>query len=630
MPRVPVYDQNVVRQAAIPGVGAGPSAGAESFGARTGRSLQQFGAGVMDLAALMQVRKEKAEQVQTRSLLNQAQLDAMESMKGNVLSRKGLEAVDADQVATQAMDDIRKKYVQQLKSERQRQMFEASFGEIATSNIAHAMGHRDAEVDKAQAETRASHNQLAVDNAAFYRDANSIQQAEATISYNTAADLRGMGEDTIRLQTSKAIAAMHSQVISDIYTGDGPEKAKAYLEAHGSKFAPEQAEKIRKAIEKDLAQKQAETVAAGISGKSLEEQANAIAGIKDADQKKEVERLVSIDNANRDAAAKQKAQQAQESRRSSWLDTLAKNPKAVVPANVPVEDRVWMQAQQDDVVRRMGTGEKKATDWRVYDHVRAAILKNPDAPEANAINFADKLEDGQMKQLIDMRQDAQNVAAGGKAKPEYLKLQSDMEVIDGALLAHGVGKKTDPVRYASLVSKIEREVNKRKPKDREQFERVLGDLLISGNVVYEYRVPQSSGMMPSFTNAFGEEMTPSFYKDAFGNSTAPYLTPPSSAGSVDSKTKDVAGPSLMAIEVPEFAASRVVGAGSAPVNFRFDATDQAHRTRVGEVNKITIPQDAQWDGERNAYRIPLPGGGFRNVYSDGRAPTITPPAKEGK
>lgn len=253
MPTVPVYSGQQVRQAAMPGQNVQVHATADAFGARQARALGQVAEGLSSAGSLlMEIQakaKERDDKILAGSAYNAAALEAQKAMQDSVYAKEGAAAIDSEEVAKKSMEEIRAKYMSQLKSSRQKELFSASFDHDAANNMGNAVTHWGRQSKVAEDINRSTMNQLAIDRAMGSALGNTpsvatdIAEAERVLVQNTVAKFK-VDPTLGKLEAQKAVGLLHQQIADGYAKAGRYDDALNHLDANKAKLDPVVAAKV--------------------------------------------------------------------------------------------------------------------------------------------------------------------------------------------------------------------------------------------------------------------------------------------------------------------------------------------------------------------------------------------------
>lgn len=252
MAKVRTLDPQVA-PAAVPNVRGSSNASAASFGGAQaadlkdlGSSLVSAGDGVTKAAAVYTVQsQDRKDKALVRDNLNQAE-DEMRRLEGDLRRPENRErAIDAYSHAQKDFNETRKKYLNALGNDRQRELFTASFDSQMNGALDRAYALQETSRVQYEKITRDAQNQSAVENAVAARtDPKEILNSELTIIANTRAENAGLPKDVVNASVAMAKNNLHTSVVNALVQED-PVMAQKYLEQYKDKFNPTSYEALK-------------------------------------------------------------------------------------------------------------------------------------------------------------------------------------------------------------------------------------------------------------------------------------------------------------------------------------------------------------------------------------------------
>ena len=152
MPKTPKYKPGQVTPSPLPGPRLAASATAESFGAAGARQLRQAGQALEDVAATASkyiiANQEKANNALARDGLFKFREEVEKRLAEEVFSRPGAHALDAYARTEKIVTDTRKKYITELKNEKQKELFAASADNDKVGHLGNAISFQTQQTRK--------------------------------------------------------------------------------------------------------------------------------------------------------------------------------------------------------------------------------------------------------------------------------------------------------------------------------------------------------------------------------------------------------------------------------------------------------------------------------------------------
>lgn len=396
---VKVYQPGQVQNNPLPGSRFTANATAASFGGGQAQDLQAMGGALMKAgqasATLHDISQERANRAAVRDKLNTASAELRE-LTGSYYRRKGQDAASVYSEAEQALAEVRKKHTQDIKDPRQKDMFDASYESLANGHLNRVYAFQEEQRVVWEKETREAENMNAIeDAAAAWTDPAAIREAEVTLKFNTAANLKGMGDKVIKKGIEDATHLLHTEVLKKV-GAYSPQAALDYIKTYGDRIKP-----VERAVLTQELQKKADIVWAmdkalelANSGKTFEEQLAVADAEKDPNKATELKENLRSIRTDRENAKKEAAL----ARYEEEVDALWKDPKNY---KVPMDLNASTQTALYNLQRKFKTDggvSAIATDWDVYYRLKSMPLT--EFKNVDLLKYKDSLNATELKELM--------------------------------------------------------------------------------------------------------------------------------------------------------------------------------------------------------------------------------------
>lgn len=295
MPKVREY-QRQVSPAALPASRFTGAADAESFGAgrardigNLGKGLQSLGEGTSKALAVYQAKsQDRRDKAVVRDNLNSAESD-LRILEGDLRKPENRQqALDAYGVAQKQVNDLRKRYAEQLKNPRQRDLFTASFDSQMNGVLDRAFALQEKTRLDFEKITLDAQNQSAVQNAVTNRtDPEAIKNSELTVVANTRYTNRGLPKEAVDAAVAAGRHNLHASILSAL-TLDSPVAAQGYLKENWDSFDKTARESLKaeldeKAFDWTVRQDAARLVDSGLNEEQILAEIDKVKDPKKAD-----------------------------------------------------------------------------------------------------------------------------------------------------------------------------------------------------------------------------------------------------------------------------------------------------------------------------------------------------------
>lgn len=490
-----------VQANAVPGVRDTPNAGSESFGGARASQLKEFGAGLQSVGEgalkAAAVYEQRSQDIRDKSLvrdsLNTAESD-MRLIEGDLRRPENREkAIDAYNIAQKQLGELRKKYAAELKSPRQRELFNASFDSQMNGVLDRAYALQETSRVQYQKITRDAQNQSAIENAVSARtDPNEIRNSEITIISNTRADNVGLPKEAVDKAVAAARDNLHSSVLSAL-AQDDPRAAQGYLKENWEKFNPAAREVKKKelddkAFDWTVREDALKLVNAGLTEQQIETELN-----KEKDPVKADALRARVKSVLEDKKIAREIQE-KENVFSAWQDV--QNGGSIPYGRLNGEEIKSMETYKKAELR----GFAQDSDRNIL--VQLGRLNDQELKEIDEITmagYANSLSKQDFDAIFTRYRDLRRGKSAGVEPDKLVQIRNDATMVGDALAALGIdpgksakkGKAADKENTADqaivneLSRSFEREINdaqkatgrKLYPEEKQQ---ILDSLLIRG------------------------------------------------------------------------------------------------------------------------------------------------------
>lgn len=421
MPRIPVYEQQTVAPNQLPDVqqsAAGASPGA--FGANQGAQLQQIG-------DIIQKRAEQLQRKEDEDLVNQAvvafeddQRKFLNDPDAGLLQKRGGNALGASTTASKWFDDAAPRYNKNLKTDRQRALFDQQYQRSRLSAM-QVVSRFEAQERKASyissANARAA---SAIEQASLYYqqpDVVARSKEDMAAAVEAVAQSEGYTPEIKQQAMLDATSTFHQRQIDARIEADPGEAKKYYLQNKEEISARDRAA-IESRLETSNLRAQGQYQSDNILRMGLSE-GDALARareIKDHELRDEVTRRVELRYADDRRILKQNQDQALEKAYNLFLGgtSVSKMP-----------ERLWssldMQGKQALINLERSGGEVK-TDVKAWYELEQLRTEDPEAfKNLNLTTYADRISTTDLKSLM-----TEQSKAPDQQEIDSLKTKTDM------------------------------------------------------------------------------------------------------------------------------------------------------------------------------------------------------------
>jgi len=420
MPKTPVYDPGSVTLRALPNpqvtAGAEPASFGRAEAQQTGQIADALGQ-VADAAARFTLASQaKTDTALSRDSYNNASLEAR-VIDTDIKSREGADAVDVFDEARRRFDDIGKKHIGELKTDRQKELFTASYDALKVSYLNNIISFQEDQRSKFEIATLKAENLQASEYAADNRnDAEAIHIGEDIIVANTRFMNRGFPGPVKDKAVADAVDLHYKKVLEAI-TRDSPSAGLAFLKENEDKFNPITLPTIEgqldKLAETEVIRNTALTISS--SSLSLEDQLAEVDKIEDATVAKGVRSFIKEIDREKKLIGKANAQEAID---NEW-DSMVSDPLSyVIPATLPLKTqkamREYKNLRRNQWAQERGTGFTDVTDWpRFYELMS---MRPEDIAVVDLEKEFGSLAESEFKQVLSHQRNSRFGSASSKGK----------------------------------------------------------------------------------------------------------------------------------------------------------------------------------------------------------------------
>lgn len=483
------YEPGQVKNENLPSVRFTAGASPDMFGAAQAQQIKQVGAAIGDasntLAYLAKESQRKRDTAVVRDTFNQAQDEALQ-YSTSVFQQKGKDAIDSYEDARKAFSEMRKRYSQDMKDTRQRELFDASFDSIQRQHLNAIMDHQEKQRQIFETETLDAENKMAHDMAVAYRNrAQDIRLSEETISANTAFKYRGMGDTVIKQKTKEAMHAMHADII-DAFIKDGqPDTAGDYVKKNRDRFNEAMLPEIEDKIKKSGDNKWILETAVNLngSGKSLEDQLVEVDKAGKGRDIETVEKLRQEVKQRYSDMEKIKNARIRETVEAEWDKLFADPYNYRIPQELPANEQTAMlnyrRSLLNDAVLARGVDIPANGDSPLLKELMT--LPPEKFAAINLSQFSDRLSSQEYRQAAQMQRNAR-LDLGSAKSQEYFRARSMASQAKDAIegMKYFDTKKTGGKMHASqFYQQFDAAINLIDPKERttEAIDEILKKML---------------------------------------------------------------------------------------------------------------------------------------------------------
>lgn len=419
MAKVPVSERQV-RPERLPASRFAAGATALSFGGAEAEQIGQVGTAISQFGRDLQnqalIEEEYTDRALVRDELNEGRNEARQFMAG-VYERRGKDAIDSFVDVDDKLDEIRQTRIQNLTTNRQKDMFSASYDSIANGHKDRVISFQSKSRKEYEIKTITAENQNAIEDAsaalaaeiknsiggaaATYTAIYEIKSAEETITANTKYINRNFSKVIIDLAVRNAVHNLHSSLLESIQK-DFPEVALSYFNQNIAKFNPSARAALKEGLEKEAQDALIRDTAINLSasGLTLEVQLAHVDNIDNVAVADEVRKRVKVRDKEKTDIETAKVNSYVE---SEW-DIMFDNPVAYqIPyTNLPEKTQRSMekykkQVLADDLAAK-GVGTKAPTDWRLYTDLKT--MSDKEFAEMDLTKHINSLNPTEYKELV--------------------------------------------------------------------------------------------------------------------------------------------------------------------------------------------------------------------------------------
>jgi len=460
-------------------------AGAESFGAGTGRSIQRVGQSFQNLGQAIDRIQEQESKTKSYEKLSQLSEDARmlfnDSEKG-LYSRKGSQALTVYKDGLKGLDEIYTKRTEGLDARTRAKLEplwinkrENYLNSLARFEVQQRNQYKR---DASEANLQSSINDAVenFNNPKFIKD--SIAIGEATIDDAMA----GSPPEAIKLRKTEYQDKIHSAVVARMVEDD-PLGAKDYYEKNKDNITGTQQVAIEKVLEEGEFRAAAQTASIQIMQNypSYIEQKKAVSKIKDDKVRAAVDDIIET---NQSENVKVTEERQRELSGEAWKVALDTND----PNQIPIND--WAALDEDTkkqikIYTQRGSGASD-TDAQRWSELYAMYSQKPEEfKKVNLSNEINNLSDTDFKDFVKKQQD---LIAGKNIN--QVKVRTYNQIAVDRLEAVGISTSTTANKgdkqktaqfFRALTDEITifTELNNKEP-NNQQVEDMIDKLLIKG------------------------------------------------------------------------------------------------------------------------------------------------------
>ena len=346
-------------------------------------------------ADLHQISQDRADRAAVRDRLSTARKELRE-LTGAYYRLQGEAAANIYPDAEKALTEVRKKHTQEIKDPRQKELFDASYDSLAEGHLNRIYSFQEQQRVVWEKETRDAENMNAIeDAAAAWTDPAAIRDAELTVKFNTAANLKGMGDKVIKKGIEDATHLLHTEVLKKV-GAYSPQAALDYIKQYGDRIKPVEREVLKQQLQlkADIVWARDKALELANSGKTFEEQLAAADAEKDANKAAELKENLRSIRTDRENAKKEAAT----ARYETEVDALWKDPKGY---KIPMDLDAKTQTELYNLQRKFKTDagvSAVATDWDTYYRLKSMPVE--EFKKVDLMKYKDSLNATELKELM--------------------------------------------------------------------------------------------------------------------------------------------------------------------------------------------------------------------------------------
>lgn len=413
MVKVPTYTPGQIKEKKMPGVRFSANATGASFGGNTARdlgnlgdALTQAGNVAMHHAAL---ENQKLSKAHARDALVRFKQEADDFLFGDgkenrgLYSKQGKDASNATGEAEKAFSELRKKYVQELKDDYTRELFDASADSYVSGNMRSIHKFRSSQIEKFHVATLDAQNKHFADTAMKNRmNPQMIKESQEGIVANVQAKYKGYGKDVIDAAIIQEKNNLHSNILG-AHANESPRLAMDYLNANWEDFDPKNRAALKEKLNDMVENEWVRDKAMALDALPLEKAMAQVDKVKDADKAAKLRRLVKDRYSEKQMLKSLEDKQVLESETDVLFSAFQKDDLAALkayktPMSAPGKDQEHLYALKQkflrDALAKKGIGTKTQTNLVVWsrledmsiDDLRQVDLKQY-IPDLNAADY---------------------------------------------------------------------------------------------------------------------------------------------------------------------------------------------------------------------------------------------------
>ena len=460
-------------------------AGAESFGAGTGRSIQRVGQSVGQFGVMMkrvQDEEDRAKAYETYTLASEQSRSFLNDPEKGIYQRKGSNALGSYKDSLRGIDDIytksteglsngaRARFDQLWRAKRERMLEGVSRFEVQQRN---AFKQQSAEASLKTSINDAVEN---FNNPAYVDE--SVKTGEAIIKDS----MTGAPQEAVDLKVKEFRAGIHSAVIGRMVEDD-PLGAKEYYEKNKDNILPSQKVAIEKTLDDGEFRAAAQTASQQIlkNYPTYIEQKKAVGQIKNDKVRAEVDDIIETHQSEQ---VKITEDRQRELSGEAWQIALDTNDPNQIPINQ------WAALDEDTkkqikIYTQNGSGASK-TDPQRWSDLYTMYSQNPQ--EFKKVNLSNEINNLSESDFKDFVKKQQELVSGNNIN--QVKVRTYNQIANDRLAAVGISttssasdsdaKKT-AIFFRALTDEITvfTEQNNKEP-NNQQVEDIIDKLLIKG------------------------------------------------------------------------------------------------------------------------------------------------------
>lgn len=225
--QVKQYERQI-KNTNMPNVQQSANANANSFGMNQARDLQRVSQTTDFMGGILEEHEIRRQKTKAKETFIQAQQES-QAFLSELHLKEGEEATKAVGTAKKKLTEMREKYIQNLESNFQQDLFNDSFGSFEAGSLNKAAAFQAQAVKKYEQDTIKAESLMFVKNAIVDRDnMSAIEGSSGVVTANALELTKGQPPEVRKLAVQKATTDLYVSV-TNAKLQDDPEKALAFI-----------------------------------------------------------------------------------------------------------------------------------------------------------------------------------------------------------------------------------------------------------------------------------------------------------------------------------------------------------------------------------------------------------------